>query len=42
MYYVQEAGTHSNCIVSELLPSCKTRENVEDLQEFAAMIYAGT
>ncbi|KAF5315496.1 hypothetical protein D9619_007173 [Psilocybe cf. subviscida] len=35
-----EAGTPADCIVSKLLPSCKTNEEVGDLQEFAAMIYA--
>ncbi|KAF5315445.1 hypothetical protein D9619_007174 [Psilocybe cf. subviscida] len=28
-----EAGTTANCIVSELLPSCKTNEDVVDLQD---------
>jgi cytochrome P450 len=34
------AGLSSDCLVASLLPSCKTKEDIVTVQEFAAIVYA--
>ncbi|KAF5315269.1 hypothetical protein D9619_007193 [Psilocybe cf. subviscida] len=36
-----QAGNQPKCLVSEKIPACKTDGDLADLQEFAAMVYAG-